>query len=192
LSAAIGWHCVRAKERSAHVVVERVYAVACGVTRMCFEPRAIKGGCMEQLCELVGKYAPLAARILLAQVFIISGVGKIARFAGTAALMAGVGFPAAKVLLALVIALEVGGGLLLIIGWQVRWVALAFCTFTLLATMVFHAFWNSDPASVLNQLNNFMKNFAIIGGMLYVVAYGAGPFSIDRLRGDANRGGKTQ
>src|SRR3954462_15989757 len=119
------------------------------------EPRAIKGGCMEQLCELLEKYVPLAARILLAQVFIIAGIGKIARFAGTAALMAGVGLPAANVLLALVIALEVGGGLLLIIGWHTRWVAAAFCGFTLLATMVFHAFWNSDPAGVLNQLNNF-------------------------------------
>ena len=78
--------------------------------------------------------------------------------------MAGVGFPAANVLVALVIALEVGGGLLLIIGWHARWVATAFCGFTLLATMVFHAFWNSDQASVLNQLNNFMKNLAIIGG----------------------------
>jgi putative oxidoreductase len=143
---------------------------------------------MEQIGELVKKYAPLAARILLAQVFIISGIGKIARFAGTAALMAGVGFPAANVLLALVIALEVGGGVLLIVGWHTRWVAVAFGGFTLLATMVFHAFWNSDQASVLSQLNNFMKNFAIIGGMLYVMAYGAGPFSVDRLRSDANPG----
>lgn len=131
------------------------------------------------------------ARILLAQVFIIAGIGKIARFAGTSALMAGVGFPAANMLVALVIALEVGGGLFLVIGWQARWVAAAFCGFTLLATMVFHAFWNYDPASVLNQLNNFMKNLAIIGGLLYVVAYGAGPFSIDRLRSNVNRGRKA-
>ena len=141
---------------------------------------------MEQLGELAKKYAPLAARILLAQVFVISGIGKIARFAGTAALMAGVGFPAANVLLALVIALEVGGGVLLIVGWHTRWVAVAFCGFTLLATMVFHAFWNSDQASVLSQLNNFMKNFAIMGGMLYVMAYGAGPLSLDRARAAAS------
>jgi len=137
------------------------------------------------LCELVQKYAPLAARILLAQLFIISGIGKIARFAGTAAYMAGVGLPATTPLLVLTIALEVGGGALLLAGWQTRWVAAAFCGFTLLASFIFHPFWNTDPASAMSQLNNFMKNLAIMGGMLYVMAYGAGPLSVDRARSDA-------
>jgi putative oxidoreductase len=137
---------------------------------------------MNVVCELVQKYAPLAARILLAQLFIISGVGKIARFAGTAAYMAGMGMPAATPLLVLTIALEVGGGVLLLVGWQARWVAAAFCGFTFVASLIFHPFWNTEPAGVMSQLNNFMKNFAIMGGMLYVMAYGAGPFSVDRLR----------
>jgi putative oxidoreductase len=140
---------------------------------------------MNVLCELVQKYAPLAARILLAQLFIISGIGKIGRFAGTAAYMAGMGLPATHVLLVLTIALEVGGGLLLIAGWQARWVAAAFCGFTFLASMIFHPFWNTDPAAVMSQLNNFMKNLAIMGGMLYVMAYGAGPLSVDRVRNEA-------
>ena len=80
---------------------------------------------MNALCELVKTYAPLAARILLAQLFILSGVAKIGGFAGTAAFMSGVGLPAAKALLVLTIALEIGGGVLLIVGWQVRWVATA-------------------------------------------------------------------
>jgi putative oxidoreductase len=133
---------------------------------------------MKLLCELVQKYGPLAARILLAQLFIISGIGKIGRFAGMAAYMAGAGLPAASVLLVLTIALEVGGGILLAVGWQARWVAAAFCGFTFLASVVFHPFWNADPASVMSQLNNFLKNLAIMGGMLYVMAYGAGPLSI--------------
>ena len=137
---------------------------------------------MNVVCELVQKYAPLAARILLAQLFIISGVGKIGRFAGTAAYMAGMGLPAAQVLLVLTIALEVGGGVLLLAGWQARWIAAALCGFTFAASMIFHPFWNADPAAVMSQLNNFMKNLAIMGGMLYVMAYGAGPLSVDRAR----------
>jgi putative oxidoreductase len=140
---------------------------------------------MNVICELVEKYAPLAARILLAQLFIVSGIGKIGGFAGTAAYMAGMGLPATKALLVLTIALEVGGGVLLLVGWQARWVAAAFCGFILLASMVFHPFWNTEPASAMSQLNNFMKNFAIMGGMLYVMAYGAGPLSVDRMRSDA-------
>lgn len=139
---------------------------------------------MNVICELVEKYAPLAARILLAQLFIVSGIGKIGGFAGTAAYMAGMGLPATKALLILTIALEVGGGVLLLVGWQARWVAAAFCGFTFLASMVFHPFWNTEPASAMSQLNNFMKNLAIMGGMLYVMAYGAGSLSADRMRSD--------
>jgi putative oxidoreductase len=124
----------------------------------------------------------LAARILLAQLFIVSGIGKIGGFAGTAAFMAGAGLPAASFLLVLTIGLEIGGGLMLIAGWQARWVAAAFCVFIFLASVVIHPFWNSDAASALNQMNNFMKNFSIIGGMLYVMAYGAGPLSVDNAR----------
>lgn len=138
---------------------------------------------MEEGWETIQRYVPLAARILLAHVFIISGISKIFRFAPTAALLTSVELPAANLLLVLVILLEIGGGILLIVGWQVRWVAAAFCVFILLATMIFHPFWKADPASVPGQLNNFMKNFAVMGGMLYVLAFGAGQLSIDnRLR----------
>lgn len=140
---------------------------------------------MNVLCELVQKYAPLAARILIAQLFIISGIGKLGGFAGTAAFMAGAGLPAAKALLVLTIALEIGGGVLLIIGWQARWVAAAFSAFIVLTAVVIHPFWNSEPAVFLSQMNHFMKNFALVGGMLYVMAYGAGPLSLDRARANA-------
>jgi putative oxidoreductase len=133
---------------------------------------------MEEICGIVRKFGPLIARILLAQIFIVSGIGKIAAFAGTAAFMAGAGLPFTPVLLTLTIALELGGGILLVLGWQARWIAVAFFGFTFLAAVIFHPFWNSDPASALNQLNNFMKNLAIMGGMLYVVAYGPGPLSL--------------
>lgn len=133
---------------------------------------------MNEICRITRKYGPLAARILLAQLFIVSGIGKIGGFAGTAAFMASAGLPFAPVLLVFTIALEVGGGILLVAGWQARWVATAFCGFTFLSAVIFHPFWNSDAASVFGQMNNFMKNLAIMGGMLYVMAYGAGPFSL--------------
>jgi putative oxidoreductase len=133
---------------------------------------------MNNLCNLIKQYGPLAARILLAQLFIISGVGKIAAFGGIAAYMAGIGMPMAKVLLVLTIALELGGGILLVLGWQARWIAAAFFGFTFLTAVIFHPFWSADPANFTNQLNNFMKNISIMGGMLYVMAYGAGPFSL--------------
>jgi putative oxidoreductase len=141
---------------------------------------------MHHACEIVQKYGPLAARVLLAQLFIISGAGKIGGFAGTAGFMAGAGLPLPNVLLTLTIALEVGGGILLVLGWQARWVATAFFGFTFLSAVIFHPFWNSDAASVFSQMNNFMKNLAIMGGMLYVMAYGAGPLSLDARRAAAN------
>src|SRR6185369_10355024 len=106
----------------------------------------------------------LAARLLLAQLFVVSGCGKIAGFAKTAAYMAGMGLPLAPVLLTLTIALEVGGGALLASGWQARWIATAFFVFSFLTAMIFHPFWHADAASFGAQLNNFMKNLAIMGG----------------------------
>ena len=139
---------------------------------------------MNVLCELLQKYGPLAARILLAQIFIVSGIGKIGGFAGTAGFMAGAGLPFAPVLLTLTIALELGGGILLVLGWQARWVAAAFFGFTFLTAMIFHPFWNSDPASIFGQMNNFMKNLAIMGGLLHLYAFGPGHFSIEARRSE--------
>jgi putative oxidoreductase len=129
-------------------------------------------------CQLLQKYGPLAARILLAQLFIVSGFGKITAFGKTAAFMASSGLPMSEVLLALTIAVELGGGILLVLGWQARWVAAAICVFTWLAALVFHQFWNSEPARFNGQLNNFMKNLSIMGGMLYVMVYGPGPLAL--------------
>ena len=133
---------------------------------------------MNKACAIVRQYAPLAARILLAQVFIVSGVGKAMAFTKTAAYMTAMGLPLASVLLILTVALEAGGGVLLLAGWRARWLAAAFFCFTLITTVVFHAFWNAEPANFPGQLNNFMKNLAIMGGMLYVIAYGSGPYSL--------------
>jgi putative oxidoreductase len=132
------------------------------------------------------RFGPLLARVLLAQVFLLSGTGKLFSFTQMSVFLFNKGLPAPEALLILVVLLEIGGGALLILGWQVRWVAAAFVGFTLLASYLFHPFWAVGPDTALQELNNFMKNFAIVGGLLYVIVFGAGPLSLDaKLAADA-------
>jgi putative oxidoreductase len=78
------------------------------------------------------------------------------------------------------IAVELGAGLLLLVGYKARWAALAIFLFLIPATLIFHNFWASPPAEFRMQQINFMKNFAIMGGMLMVWAFGPGRFAFDR------------
>ncbi len=133
---------------------------------------------LDKYAVRLAHYGPLAARILLAQVFIVSGFGKLKAFAATAAFIGNLGLPAAQSLLVLTIALELGGGILLVLGWQARALALAFFVFTFLTAVVVHPFWSAEAQNLGGQLNNFMKNLAIMGGMLYVVIHGPGPLSL--------------
>ena len=122
----------------------------------------------------------LVGRLLLSFMFVISGVNKIMAFTATADYMSAAGLPAASLLLVLTIAVEVLGGLAIAIGWQTRWAALVIFLFLIPVTYVFHAFWNVDPAQAQNQMNHFMKNLTIMGGMLYLLATGPGRISADR------------
>lgn len=135
---------------------------------------------MNKACEMTKQYAPLVGRALLSSIFVIAGWGKITGFSGTAAYMASKGMPMPDVLLVPTIIIELGGGLMLLLGWKARWAALAIFLFVIPTTLIFHAFWAVDAAQVQNQMINFMKNLAIMGGMLYVVAYGSGPCSLDK------------
>ena len=123
----------------------------------------------------------LVGRALLALIFIGSGFSKIAGFADTAASMAGKGIPMVEVLLIIAILIELGGGLLLALGYKARWAALALFLFLIPATLTFHAFWAVEPEQVTMQLIQFQKNLAIMGGMLYVVFNGPGRMSLDRV-----------
>ena len=124
--------------------------------------------------------AALVGRILLALLFVIAGFGKIAGFDGTVGYMASKGLPMPQVLLVLTILLELGGGLLLMIGWKVRWVTLAFCLWLIPTTLIFHKFWGIEAAQVQNQMNHFLKNVSIMGGMLLLWASGPGAYSVDK------------
>lgn len=128
----------------------------------------------------------LVGRILLGLIFLVSGVAKIGKFAGVAGFMSSKGIPASELLLAATIAIEVLGGLAIIVGWKARLAATAIFLFLIPVTLIFHGFWSADAASFQNQLNHFMKNLAIMGGMLYIALVGPGPLSLD---GKAERQG---
>lgn len=126
-------------------------------------------------CNMLKQYGPLAGRILLALIFILAGYGKINGWDGTLGFMASKGLPMPEVLLALTILVELGGGLLLLVGFQARWAALALFLFLIPVTLIFHPFW-----AVAGEYNSFMKNLAIMGGMLYIMVYGSGPYSVQQ------------
>ena len=125
-------------------------------------------GSMTQQDRLAAAALPVA-RVLLAAPFLIAGVRKLLAWGATAAYFGKLGLPVPDVVVLAVVLLEIGGGLLLVIGWRRTLVALALAAFTLAAAVVGHAFWNvGDPQQYSGQLNNFFKNVAIAGGLLYV------------------------
>jgi len=117
--------------------------------------------------------AELGGRILLASLFLISGLGKIGAYAGTAAYMKALGVPGA--LLPVVIATEVLGSIAIIVGWKTRITAFLLAGFTLLSALLFH---NNFADQI--QMIMFLKNVAIAGAFLLLVANGAGALSLDR------------
>lgn len=136
---------------------------------------------MSAVCNLAKQYAPLLGRILLSFIFIFSGYGKIGGFKGTAAFMASQGLPMSEVLLVLTILIELGGGLMILLGWRPRLAALVIFLWLIPVTLVFHKFWGGiDAAQAQNQMIQFMKNVSIAGGMLLVLGFGSGPYSLGK------------
>src|SRR5450759_3281398 len=124
------------------------------------------------------KFLIIAARLLVAQLFIISGISKIAAFGGTEGYFASAGLPMSGVLVPLVILIELGGGLALLFGFKTRWVATVLALFTVASALIAHRNLGDQA-----QMINFMKNLAIAGGLLLFVRYGAGQPSMDEKKG---------
>ncbi|QCK85875.1 DoxX family protein [Phreatobacter aquaticus] len=120
----------------------------------------------------INNAAKLAARVLLAIIFILGGYNKIVGYSGTAAYMASAGVPG--ILLPLVIITELVGGICILIGYQTRLVALLMAGFTLLTAIFFHG-----QLGVPAQMTQFLKNLAIAGGFLQIFATGPGIWSVD-------------
>jgi putative oxidoreductase len=133
--------------------------------------------------------ASLTGRILLSLIFLLAGLMKIMDWNGTAAYMASKGMPAIPFFLTIAILFELGAGTCLLFGVQARSAALALVFFLIPATLVFHNFWSVTGPEQQNQMQHFLKNLAIMGGLATVVAHGAGALSIDALLARLNARG---
>ena len=116
----------------------------------------------------------LAGRVLLATIFVLSGVGKIAAPEATLGYINAVGLPLPQLAFLGAVAVELGGGLLILVGYQTRIAAIALAVFSIVTAVVFHGAIGDQ-----NQFIHFLKNIAMAGGLLQVVAFGAGSFSLD-------------
>jgi putative oxidoreductase len=136
-------------------------------------------------CTPVQNAATLAGRILIAFLFVPAGWGKLVGFAGTVGYISSKGVPLPEVAAAFAVFFELICGLALLFGFKARWAALALVVFTAVITPIFHNYWASPAAQVASQHLNFVKNLAIIGGLLAFAAFGAGAWSVDGRRGAA-------
>lgn len=127
----------------------------------------------------------LVGRVLLAWLFVPAGWGKIAGFSGVAGYIASQGVPFPEVCAAIAIAVELGLGLMLLVGWQARWAALGLAIFVAVITPIFHGYWALPEAQQMMQKQAFNKNVAVLGGLLALAAFGAGRFSLDGKRAKA-------
>ena len=124
----------------------------------------------------------LAGRLLIASLFLPAGIGKASQFAGTVGYISSVGLPLPSVAAALALTLEIVGGVALILGYRTRFFALAFAGFTLIASFFFHAYWAAPADQQFMQQLLFFKNVAVVGGLIFVAARGAGRWSLDARR----------
>ncbi len=127
------------------------------------------------------RYLPLAGRLLIGLPFAMSGLSKLGAFAATTGYIASVGLPLPSLAFAVSVAVELGGGLLLIAGARVRFAALVLAIFCVVTAIFFH-----HNLADQNQMFNFLKNIMMAGGLLQIVAFGAGALSFD------NRGKQTE
>jgi putative oxidoreductase len=130
----------------------------------------------------IDKFGPVVGRTLLGLLFLWSVLGKITSFAGTAGWMASKGLPMAEVLLTITIVIELGGALALIAGYKAKLGAAALFLWMIPVTLIFHNFWAVVPDQALTQKIMFMKNLAIMGGLLLIMAHGSGACSLDKKK----------
>ena len=126
-------------------------------------------------------WASIVGRVGLAAIFLWSGYGKLVHMDGSVGYMKAYGLPAAELLIWPALVVELVAGAMLAVGFKARWAALALALFTVPAMFIFHAYWSVPADQVLNQQIHFMKNLAIIGGLLSVFAHGSGRLGLDRV-----------
>ena len=120
------------------------------------------------------KFLPLLGRILIGLPFLMSGLSKLAAYSATLGLIESVGLPAPQLPFATSVLFEIGGGLLLLSGFRVRFASLALAGFALATAVFFHHNFADQ-----NQMIHFLKNVMMAGGLLQITYFGAGAFSLD-------------
>jgi putative oxidoreductase len=123
------------------------------------------------------RYLPFIGRVLIGLPFAMSGLGKLATYGQTTAMISAVGLPLPPLAFAVAVAVELGGGLLLVLGYHVRPVALALAVFSLATAISFHSNFADQ-----NQMIHFLKNVMMAGGLLQITAFGPGAISIEQWR----------
>ncbi|QPF94642.1 DoxX family protein [Bradyrhizobium commune] len=124
--------------------------------------------------DTTARYASLVGRLMIGLPFAMSGFGKLAAYGATTAYIASAGLPVPPLAYAIAVLVELGGGLLLIAGYQARSVALTMAVFSLAAAVSFH-----NNFADQNQMIHFLKNVMMAGGLLQIFAFGAGALSLD-------------
>ena len=120
------------------------------------------------------RFAPAIGRIFMATLFLMGGIGKLAAPAATKAYIASAGLPLPDIAYLIAVFVELGFGIALLVGFQTRFVAAVLALFTLATAVGFHSNFADQ-----NQMIHFLKNIAIMGGFLQIVAFGPGAFSLD-------------
>lgn len=128
------------------------------------------------------QYIALGARVLMTFIFFYSGISKITGWEGTSKFMAAQGMPLVPLFLVGAIALNLVGGLSVLLGYRARWGAVLLVAFLVPTTFIFHDFWALEGSAASAQVIQFVKNLSLLGGLLMVIAFGAGPLSFDGRR----------
>lgn len=125
-------------------------------------------------------YLNVLSRLLLVTIFILSAFNKITGFSGVQGYMASKGMPLTALLLAGAIVFLLAGGFSVLLGYRARIGATLLIVFLIPATLIFHNFWGAAPEAAQGEMIHFMKNLGLLGGLLHIVANGAGPGSLDQ------------
>jgi putative oxidoreductase len=123
------------------------------------------------------RYLPFAGRLMIGLPFAMSGLSKLGAYSATTGMISAAGLPVPALAFAVAVAVELGGGLLLIAGYRARYVAAALALFSLATALSFHSNFADQ-----NQMIHFLKNVMMAGGLLQIAAFGAGALSIDNRR----------
>jgi putative oxidoreductase len=126
---------------------------------------------------IASRYLPFVGRLMIGLPFATSGLGKLTAYSATTGMIGAAGLPFPPLAFAVAVAVEFGGGVLLIAGYHTRFVALALAAFSLATAISFHHAFADQ-----NQMIHFFKNVMMAGGLLQIAAFGAGALSLDNRR----------